>query len=130
MNESVQYVVYNLPSRAPPSRLFGPVWSVLYVIIAISYGYIFWQIKQKKLPMTFAIPFVINLLANFSFTYIQFRLQNYRLAVTDILIVLTTIIRSMIILQPKVRRAFRAQIPYLLRVSFATVLAIAVAILN
>lgn len=130
MNESLEYATYTLPSRAPPSRLFGPVWTVLYIMIFTSYGYIFSQIAQKQLPWTFAIPFVINLIANFSFTYIQFRLENYRLAVADILIVLATIIRTMIILRPTIKRAFRLQVPYLLRVSFATVLAINVAILN
>lgn len=130
MNESIQYVTYTLPSRAPPSWLFGPVRSVLYILIVISYGYIFRQVAQKKLPKTFLIPFIINLIANASFTYIQFSLQNYRLAVADILIVLGTIIWTMILLWPKVRRAFRLQVPYLLRVSFATVLAITVAILN
>lgn len=130
MNESLQYATYTLPSWAPPSRLFWPVWTVLYMLIAISYGYIFRQVVQKKLPKTFLIPFIINLIANASFTYIQFVLQDYRLAVADILIVLATIIWTLIILQPKLRRAFRLQIPYLLRVSFATVLAITVAILN
>ncbi len=130
MNESAQYITYNLPSRAPPSRLFGPVWTLLYIMIFASYGYVFSQITQKKLAATFAIPFIINLVANLTFTYIQFRLQNYRLAVADILIVLVTIIRTMILLWPKIRRAFRLQVPYLLRVSFATVLAITVAINN
>ena len=130
MNESIQYATYTLPSRAPPSRLFGPVRTVLYILIFLSYGYVFSQVAQKKLKRQFAIPFVINLLANFSFTYIQFNLQNYRLAVADILIVLVTIIRTMIILRPKIKRAFRLQIPYFIRVSFATVLAINVAILN
>ncbi len=125
-----QYLNLTLPSRAPPSRLFGPVWTILYMLIFVSYGYIFTQIAQKQLPWTFAIPFIINLIANFSFTYIQFRLQNYRLAVIDILIVLGTIIRTMIILRPTIKRAFRLQVPYLIRVSFATILAISVAILN
>lgn len=130
MTESLQYATYILPSRAPPSRLFGPVWTLLYILIAVSYAYVVHQVREKKLPKTFLIPFIINLIVNFSFTYIQFRLQNYRLAVADILIVLATIIRTMIILRPKIRRAFRLQVPYLLRVSFATILAINVAILN
>lgn len=130
MQESIQYTKYVLPSRAPPSRLFGPVWSILYILIFISYGFVFAQVIQKKLHRTFAIPFIINIIANASFTYIQFSLENYRLAVADILIVLWTIIRTMRLLRPRIKRAFRLQLPYLLRVGFATVLAIRIAIHN
>jgi len=130
MQESIQYVTYILPSRAPPSWLFWPVRTVLYILIFMSYGYVFSQIAKKKLKRQYAIPFVINLIANASFTYIQFSLQNYRLAVADILIVLWTIIRTMQLLRPRIKRAFRLQLPYLLRVSFATILAIRIAIHN
>jgi tryptophan-rich sensory protein len=130
MQEAIQYAVYTLPSRAPPSRLFGPVWSILYILIFISYWFVFAQIVQKKLHRTFANPFIINIIANASFTYIQFNLENYRLAVADILIVLWTIIRTMQLLRPRIKRAFRLQLPYLLRVSFATILAIRIAIHN
>lgn len=88
MQEAIQYAAYIVPSRAPPSRLFGPVRSVLYILIFMSYGFIFSKVIQKKIHRTFAIPFVINIIANASFTYIQFSLENYRLAVADILIVL------------------------------------------
>lgn len=130
MEQAAKYVTYNLPSRAPPSWLFWPVRTVLYIMIFASYGYVLSQIVQGKLSRQFSIPFIINLIANFTFTYIQFRLQNYWLAVFDIIIVLWTIIRTMIILRPKIKRAFRLQVPYLLRVSFATILAISVAIKN
>lgn len=118
------------PSRAPPWRLFWPVWSILYILIFISYGYVFIQVFQKKLPPTILIPFIINLVANWLFTYLRFTKSNLLLWVIDILIVLITIIITMILMWSRIRRVFRLQVPYLIRVSFATVLAISIFVIN
>lgn len=38
------------PAFAPPGWIFGPVWSVLCVVIAISFGYVMWQTVKRQLP--------------------------------------------------------------------------------
>ena len=68
------------PSWAPPSWLFGPVWSFLYILIFVSFGKVFWMAWEKKLPWFVVLPFVLNLFFNFIFTYIQFGLKNNLLA--------------------------------------------------
>ena len=60
------------PSWAPPSRLFGPVWTVLYAIIAVSFGTVFYKTFTGKLPWIIALPFALNLIFNFAFTPLQF----------------------------------------------------------
>ncbi len=118
------------PSWAPPSWLFGPVWSVLYALIFVSFGTVFYKVSKKELPAIVLIPFVLNLFFNFIFTYLQFGLKNNILAAVDILLVLGTLIWAIIIIYPYVKWIALINIPYLLWVSFATVLQLTVTYLN
>lgn len=118
------------PSWAPPSWLFGPVWSVLYVLIAVSFFTVFQKVFTKQLPAIIALPFVLNLIFNFSFTPIQFGLQNNILAALDILLVLGTLIWAMIVIYPHIKWVALINIPYLLWVLFATVLQLTITFLN
>jgi len=118
------------PSWAPPSWLFGPVWTVLYVLIAVSFGKVFLLAFQKRILFMVALPFILNLIFNFAFTPLQFGLKNNFLAAMDILLVLITLIWAMIAIYPHARWVTYLQIPYLLWVSFATVLQLTVTYLN
>lgn len=118
------------PSWAPPSFLFGPVWTVLYILIAISFGKVFLMAFQKQIPMIVILPFVLNIIFNVAFTPLQFGLKNNLLASLDILLVLATIIWAMVAIFPHTRWIAYIQIPYLLWVSFATVLQITITFLN
>ncbi len=131
MNNSYNwYQTLVKPSWAPPSWLFGPVWSVLYTIIFFSFGTVFLKVFRKELPVSVIIPFVLNLIFNFSFTYFQFTLQNNYLAALDILLVLGTLVWALVSIYPLVRWVALINIPYLLWVCFATVLQLTVTFLN
>lgn len=121
------------PIWAPPSYLFGPVWTILYVIIFISFGTIFYRAFTNKLAWIIALPFALNLIFNFSFTYFQFGLKNNLLAAIDILLVLITLIWALIAIwkaSADLRWIVYVNIPYLLWVSFATVLQLTITYLN
>jgi tryptophan-rich sensory protein len=118
------------PKWAPPSYLFGPVWSVLYVLIFASFGTVFYKAFTKQLPWIVALPFILNLIFNFIFTPIQFGLRNNLLAAVDILLVLGTLIWAICAIYPHVKWIAYIQIPYLLWVAFATVLQLTVTYLN
>lgn len=118
------------PSWAPPSWLFGPVWTVLYVLIAISFGKVLLMFIGKQIKWFVLLPFVLNLIFNFAFTPIQFGLQNNYLAAVDILLVLGTLIWAIVAIFPHLRWVAYMQIPYLLWVSFATVLQLTITVLN
>ena len=130
LNEAQKYAEWIQPSWSPPSWLFGPVWSVLYVLIAISFGYVFYKVFQGEIPKLVALPFVINIIANASFTPVQFGLQNLPLAAVVILVVLLTIPWMMYVVWPYAQWVAYMQIPYLFWVSFATVLQLTITYLN
>lgn len=118
------------PTWAPPSWLFGPVWTFLYILITISFGKVFIMLYQKQVPFIVALPFILNLIFNFSFTYFQFGIKNNLLAAIDILLVLSTLIWAMIAIFPHIKWITYIQIPYVLWVSFATILQLTITWIN
>lgn len=121
------------PGWAPPSWLFGPVWTVLYVIIAVTYGTVFYKAFSGKLSWMVALPFALNLIFNLAFTPIQFGLKNNLLATLDILLVIGTLIWALTAIwyaSSELRWVVYANIPYLLWGIFATVLQITITYLN
>lgn len=118
------------PSWAPPSWVFGPVWTVLYCVIAVLFGMVLYKSITGKIPRMVALPFALNLVFNFAFTPLQFGLQSNILAAIDILLVLGTLIWAMVGVFPHIRWVMYVQIPYLLWVSFATVLQLTITGLN
>ncbi len=130
MDSSGWYQTLIKPSWAPPSWIFGPVWTVLYVLIAISFCYVGYLFFKRKIPFIVILPFILNLVFNFSFTYFQFGLKNNYLAAIDILLVLGTLIWAMVVIKPHAKWVVLINIPYLLWVGFATVLQLTVTYLN
>ncbi len=121
------------PSWAPPSWLFGPVWTVLYAIIAVSFGTVFYKAITKEIPWIVALPFILNLIFNFAFTPIQFGLKNNLLASIDILLVLCTLVWALYSIWyavPELRWVVYVNIPYLIWGTFATCLQLTITFLN
>lgn len=129
-NEYNWYSQLIKPEWAPPAFLFGPVWTFLYIIIAITFITVVVKVWKKEWPKSILLPFCLNLAFNFLFTPLQFGLQNNLLAALDIILVLATLIWTMFAVWPKARWITCALIPYLLWVSFATVLQITITYLN
>lgn len=118
------------PTWAPPSWIFGPVWTVLYVLIFVSFGKVFLMFYEKKISFWIALPFILNLFFNFIFTYLQFGLKNNLLAAIDIALVLSTLIWAIVAIYPYAKWVSLINIPYLAWVMFATVLQFTITYLN
>lgn len=118
------------PFFAPPAWVFGPVWSVLYVVIAISFGFVLVQTLKRRLAFAVLLPFILNLLFNAAYTPIQFGLRNNLLASVDIVLVLGTLLWAMRVIWGRARWVALVNIPYLLWVGFATVLQLSITWLN
>ena len=128
------YATLIKPGWAPAAWVFGPVWTLLYAIIAVSFGTVFYKAFTRQIPWLIALPFALNLIFNFAFTPLQFGLQNNLLAAADILLVLGTLIWAFT-LRSALREAglvwvLYVNIPYLLWVAFATVLQLTTTYLN
>lgn len=118
------------PDWAPPRWLFGPVWTLLYAVIALTYAYVGIQFFKGKISFFVVLPFILNLVFNFAFTPIQFGLKNNLLASTDILLTLITLIWALVAIWPHNQLVTISNIPYLLWVCFATVLQLTITYLN
>lgn len=130
MNERQGYAKLVQPSWAPPSWLFGPVWTVLYLIIIYTFGTVFYKTSTQQIPAIVALPFILNIIFNLAFTPIQFGLKNNALAAADILLVLGTLVWALVAVWPHMQWIAYANIPYLLWVLFATGLQLTITYLN
>lgn len=129
-NTTNWYAKLKNPKWAPPSWVFGPVWTFLYILIAISFISAFILFFQKQLAFIVILPFILNIIFNFSFTPIQFGLKNNWLAAIDIVLILGTLIWLIIAIFPLVSWIAYIQAPYLIWVMIATTLQFTVTYLN
>ena len=118
------------PIWAPPGRLFGPVWTGLYIIIFISFGYTFYLYFKNVISFIVILPFILNLIFNFAFTPIQFRLKNNWLASVDILLIVGTLLWALYSIYPYVSWVSFVNIPYVLWGTFATILQLTITLAN
>lgn len=115
-----EYQRLEQPSWAPPSWLFGPVWTVLYLTMAVA-AWVVWRSRdpQRKPAL---IVYGIQLVLNLAWTPLFFGLELRQIALVDI-VVLDIAIVATIVLFMRVRRiAGLVLIPYLAWGLFATAL--------
>ena len=118
------------PDWAPPSWLFGPVWSVLYILIAISFGHVIRLYIAGTVPFSVLLPFILNIIVNLTFSPIQFGLKNNLLASIDIVLVLGTLIWALVAIYRFAPWVTYINLPYLAWVLFATILQLTITYLN
>jgi benzodiazapine receptor len=118
------------PSWNPPSNVFGPVWTVLYLLMGVSL-WLVWKsntaINKKEIAISF---FIIQLFLNFWWSLLFFRFHSPGSAFADIVLLLVFIIITMIHFFPISKFSAYILIPYALWVSFASALNYSIWILN
>jgi len=127
------YSQYIKPSWTPPSWVIGSVWTFLYAIIAVSFGAVFYKAFKKQILWVVALPFVLNIIFNIAFPYLQFGLANNYLASIDILLVVGTLIWALCAVwlkAPELRWVSYANIPYLVWGVYATSVQLGITYLN
>ena len=118
------------PSFAPPNWLFGPVWTLLYVLMGISVYLILIEEKYtKKIKLGIAL-FFIQLIFNSIWSILFFGFHEIGIAFIEIIILWGTIIITMYMFYVINKKAAYLLIPYLLWVSFAVALNFAYFMLN
>jgi len=130
METSNYYKKLKKPIWAPPGRLFGPVWTGLYIIIFVSFGYVVYLYIKNIIPFIVLLPFILNLIFNFAFTPIQFRLKNNWLASVDIVLTAGTLLWALYSIYPYASWVSFVNIPYVLWGIFATTLQLTITLAN
>ena len=115
-----------LPSFNPPSWVFAPVWTALYIMMSLAIWRIWIKLSDKKI---LAIYFY-HLFFNATWSVIFFGFHLIELALFNLIIILFFIIKLMQIYFKKERFSFYLMAPYLLWSSYAFVLNFTIAILN
>ena len=114
------------PSFSPPSWVFGPVWTTLYVLMAIAIWFNWISYGNKKTLNIYFIHIVFNSL----WSVIFFGFHQILLSVFNLLIILFFIIWLMIIYYKTTKLSFLLMTPYLLWSSFAFLLNLGIFYLN
>lgn len=114
------YRSLNRPPLTPPGWLFGPVWTFLYIMIAVA-GWLVWESRDSGRKSALAV-YGVQLLLNFGWSAIFFGLHLPGLAMLEIVCLWASIVATIAMFRPHSRTAARLLVPYLLWVSFATYL--------
>lgn len=124
------YATLNKPFFAPPNWIFGPVWTLLYLLMGIAFYLIWKQGWQKKKVKTAGQFFLAQLALNFIWTPIFFGLRAPLLGLIVIVAMWILIAITIKKFYPLSKSACYLLIPYLAWVSFATLLNAAIVLLN
>ena len=91
------------PSWTPAPATISLIWTLLYPVILVSFGFVFVKAFQRKLPRRVALPFAVNLVANLLFMPLFAGLRNVPLAAADIVVVWATILWCVVAVWPHYR---------------------------
>lgn len=123
------YQFLNKPFFAPPNWLFAPVWTLLYILMALS-AFLIWQ-KKKELKVNKALTlYFIQLILNAIWSIVFFGFRRPALAFFEIILLWLFILLTLIDFYKIKKMAGLLLIPYLLWVAFAAILNLSVWILN
>jgi benzodiazapine receptor len=117
------------PSFNPPDAVFGPVWTVLYILMGIA-AWRVWRIADRDTARGPLTLFALQLALNLGWSVVFFGLQKIGAAVATIVVLWVAILVTMLAFRTVDRVAALLMAPYLAWVTFATVLNIAVWQLN
>jgi benzodiazapine receptor len=123
------YATLNRPSFNPPNWIFGPVWTSLYILMGISF-FLIWKQEASKVRNRAILIFLLQLLLNFAWSFIFFFFNLIGLALVEIILLWISIVMMLVVFYKIKPVASYINIPYLLWVTFATVLNASYYILN
>lgn len=116
------YAIANKPWFNPPNWLFAPVWTVLYIMMGIAFFLIWRADSDKSIKQTAMIFFVAQLVLNFFWSLIFFKLQQTGWAFAEMSIMWLLILFTIIWFGKISSTASWLLVPYICWVSFALIL--------
>jgi len=123
------YTTINKSPLNPPSWVFAPVWTTLFIMMGVAVSIIWLSGKNETRSKALKV-FFLQLFLNTLWSIIFFGLKNPALAFVEIILLWLAILYTIILFRKINRKASCLLIPYILWVSFASVLTLSVALLN
>ena len=123
------YPTLSKPPFNPPNWLFGPVWTVLYIAMAVS-AWRVWRLRNRAAVTGALGLYACQMTLNFAWSLIFFGLHNIGAALVDILALLGALVATAVVFWRRERIAGLLMVPYLAWVSFAALLNFAIWRLN
>lgn len=123
------YASLNQPSFNPPNSVFGPVWTVLYILMGISLYMVWKAVPGRRRENAFGV-FALQLMLNFLWSLFFFYFKDIEIALFDIIALWISIVFMIWMFYRVKPLAGWLNIPYLLWVTFATALNIAYYVTN
>lgn len=124
------YVTLTKPSYTPPSWLFGPVWTILFVLMGVSL-YLVWKRGLKKTQNKNAVSiFGLQLFLNLLWSVLFFGTHSPFLALIEILVLWFAILWTIVVFRKIDKNTTWLLAPYLAWVSFASILNLFIVKLN
>ncbi|MBC18902.1 MAG: sensory protein TspO [Planctomycetaceae bacterium] len=117
------------PSWTPPDWVFGPVWSLLYAMMAIA-AWLIWRNEDRKKSTIPLVWFAVQLILNSFWSVLFFGMQKPSWSMVEVFFLWLAIFMTIRAFWPLSRWAASMLVPYLLWVSFASVLNVAIWQLN
>jgi tryptophan-rich sensory protein len=124
------YTTLNKPWFTPPNYVFGPVWTVLYILMGISLYLVISQGWENETVKTGSILFAAQLGVNLLWSIIFFGLHSPLAALVGIVVLLALIIATIMTFYRVSKPAALLLVPYLAWVCIATALNAGVVLLN
>lgn len=127
MSSFIDYEVLKSPLLAPPSAAFPIVWTILYILMGVSYAILEdKKLLDKNLNILYYVQLGVNALWSIFFFVLKWRLFSFFWILLLDVLVIWMVIR----MYKKDKTAWLLQIPYVLWILFATYLTIAFYLLN
>ncbi len=123
---ATEYKSLEQPAWAPPSSVFGPVWTILYAMIAVA-GWLVWQRVGFTAPLWL---YTAQLALNALWTPLFFGAGQYGLAFADIVVLWLLIAATVVVFWRIYRPAALLLLPYWAWVTYASALNLAIWLLN
>jgi len=123
------YPYIQKPSWTPPSAVFGPVWTVLYLLMGVS-AWLIWRDSVGSARRTALLIFAIQLVLNGTWSLLFFGLRSPGWAALEIVLLWGSIVATMFTFAGINRLAASLLFPYLLWVSYAMALNVTIWNLN
>jgi tryptophan-rich sensory protein len=109
------------PDWAPPAAVFGPVWTVLYAMMAVA-AWLVWRHRDIRLARLALVLFVLQLIFNALWSWLFFAWNRGALSFLDIAVLWATIVVTLICFWRITLLAGLLLVPYLVWVTFASAL--------